>query len=698
MSAQPLNSTRRTVSELNAARREAVSLRLAGATIAEARAKTALSAPTIIAALKAYRHGGWDAVDVKPRGRPRADRLAGSDTRPSGNRTSGATGARPSGGRASSATGTSTSGNRAGGAAGDSEPTDQAAPRQRDTSVNLRNRALLAMLSPPPLPDGKAGGPSAPLWCNDATTAWLAANLVRAVSHSTVRNWLGQWQLLPASRYRTIRSAARRDESVDTPSAGTALKPVSPADDALAALLAQHESFARRQRRLKRPLFWVDARRLPPTGGEQPFWQLFAHDLRGHPRWLLTRSRPGVTDYLRFWEALRQASGGPLALVLPQQSLAHIPALANWLAQSATEYLIVDAANHAAPRGNRQHADPSITTSTNTTTATEPMSKQSAVVARDTAPSEAAPENAPAPATRTLTHLQRLEAESIQIMREVVAEAENPVMLYSIGKDSAVMLHLARKAFYPAPPPFPLLHVDTQWKFRAMYEFREKIVRDYGLELIQYVNPEGVEKGVNPFTHGSSLHTDIMKTQGLKQALDKYGFDFAFGGARRDEEKSRAKERVLSFRNAQHRWDAKNQRPELWQLYNTRKRKGESIRAFPLSNWTELDIWQYIHKEEIPIVPLYYAAERPIVWRDGTMIMVDDERMPLREGEVPEMRKVRFRTLGCYPLTGAVDSNAATLEDIIQEMLLTRTSERQGRMIDHDEAGSMEKKKAEGYF
>ena len=298
----------------------------------------------------------------------------------------------------------------------------------------------------------------------------------------------------------------------------------------------------------------------------------------------------------------------------------------------------------------------------------------------------------------TLTHLQRLEAESIHIMREVVAEADNPVMLYSIGKDSAVMLHLAMKAFYPAKPPFPLLHVDTQWKFKAMYAFRDKMTSELGVDLLVHVNPEGAEKGINPFTHGSAIHTDIMKTEGLKQALDKYGFDAAFGGARRDEEKSRAKERIFSFRTAQHRWDPKNQRPELWKLYNARKHKGESMRVFPLSNWTELDIWQYIYLESIPIVPLYYSAERPVVERDGTLIMVDDERMPLKPGEVPMMKKVRFRTLGCYPLTGAVESEADTLPAIIQEMLLTKTSERQGRVIDHDSAASMEKKKQEGYF
>jgi len=266
----------------------------------------------------------------------------------------------------------------------------------------------------------------------------------------------------------------------------------------------------------------------------------------------------------------------------------------------------------------------------------------------------------------SLTHLQRLEAESIQIIREVVAESENPVMLYSVGKDSAVMLHLARKAFYPAVPPFPLMQIDTRWKFREMYSFRDQMVQEVGMELIVHINPDGIAQDINPFTHGSSVHTDIMKTEGLKQALDKYGFDVAFGGARRDEEKSRAKERVFSFRSAQHRWDPKNQRPELWKLYNTRKQKGESIRVFPLSNWTELDIWQYIHLESIPIVPLYYSAERPVVERDGNLIMVDDERMPLNPGEVPMIKKVRFRTLGCYPLTGAVESEADTLPEIIQ--------------------------------
>jgi sulfate adenylyltransferase subunit 2 len=306
--------------------------------------------------------------------------------------------------------------------------------------------------------------------------------------------------------------------------------------------------------------------------------------------------------------------------------------------------------------------------------------------------------NYAAPRHTTLTHLQRLEAESIHIMREVVSESERPVMLYSVGKDSAVMLHLARKAFYPSPPPFPLLHVDTTWKFQAMYELRDRAARESGMQLLVHQNPDAKARGINPFDHGSAVHTDIWKTEGLKQALDKFGFDVAFGGARRDEEKSRAKERIFSFRAANHRWDPKNQRPELWHLYNARKAKGESIRVFPISNWTELDIWQYIHLENIPIVPLYFAAKRPTVRRDGMLIMVDDDRFPLKPGEVPEEKSIRFRTLGCYPLTGAVESEAATLPAVIQEMLLTTTSERQGRAIDHDQAASMEKKKQEGYF
>lgn len=299
---------------------------------------------------------------------------------------------------------------------------------------------------------------------------------------------------------------------------------------------------------------------------------------------------------------------------------------------------------------------------------------------------------------RKLTHLQRLEAEAIHIFREVAANFERPVMLYSVGKDSSVLMHLAMKAFYPAKPPFPFLHVDTTWKFKAMIAFRDKMARDMGFDLLVHINQDGVEQKVGPFSHGSNLHTHIMKTVALRQALDKYGFDAAFGGARRDEEKSRAKERIFSFRNAQHGWDPKNQRPEMWKIYNTKVAPGESIRVFPISNWTELDIWQYILVENIPIVPLYFAAKRPVVERDGMLIMVDDDRMELKPGETIAQRQIRFRTLGCYPLTGAIESDAQSLPDIVREMLVARTSERQGRAIDKDEAGSMEKKKREGYF
>jgi sulfate adenylyltransferase subunit 2 len=308
------------------------------------------------------------------------------------------------------------------------------------------------------------------------------------------------------------------------------------------------------------------------------------------------------------------------------------------------------------------------------------------------------PATAPAGPPVRLTHLQRLEAEAIDILREVVAQAENPVMLYSIGKDSSVMLHLARKAFFPGKIPFPLLHVDTTWKFREMIEFRDRMAREVGFELLVHINQDGLAQGIGPFTHGSAVHTDVMKTVALKQALDKHRFDIAIGGARRDEEASRAKERIFSFRSAQHRWDPKAQRPELWRLYNALKRPGESVRAFPLSNWTELDVWHYIYREDIPVVPLYFAKERPIVERDGALIMVDDERMPLAPGEVPALRKVRFRTLGCYPLTGAVESDAVTLADIVGELIAAHTSERQGRVIDRDAPSSMERKKQEGYF
>ncbi len=396
---------------------------------------------------------------------------------------------------------------------------------------------------------------------------------------------------------------------------------------------------------------------------------IYAQDFRGKLYWLATAEKPDSKLIIRFLALLSHQFKSEMILSFHSVPLERYTDIQQWLACQTRLTLLTYSASTQSTR-------PVITPENGEKELTQSYVRT----------------------TMALTHLQRLEAESIQIMREVVSKADNPVMLYSIGKDSAVMLHLAMKAFHPSKPPFPLLHVDTGWKFRDMYSFRDELVKKLGVELITYMNPEGVEKDINPFTHGSALHTDIMKTEGLKQALNKFKFDVAFGGARRDEEKSRAKERIFSFRTADHRWDPKNQRPELWKNYNANKRPGESIRVFPLSNWTELDIWQYIYLEQIPIVPLYLSAERPVVERDGTLIMVDDERMPLKPDEVPMMKKVRFRTLGCYPLTGAVESEADTLPAIIQEMLLTKTSERQGRMIDHDSAASMEKKKQEGYF
>ncbi|WP_255650405.1 sulfate adenylyltransferase subunit CysD [Ideonella benzenivorans] len=426
---------------------------------------------------------------------------------------------------------------------------------------------------------------------------------------------------------------------------------------------------------------------------------------RGSLRWLPVERLASTDTYIDFLDRLLRSRSGAWRVWLHGPALDRAPALRDWLARQPRLTLQPCPVAPQARTQAEARPDTSATVPApppaHPAAQAEPLPVPRAVTAARRVPASPISSSFAQPTTEptmSLTHLQRLEAESIHIMREVVAEADNPVMLYSIGKDSAVMLHLAKKAFYPAPPPFPLLHVDTTWKFRAMYEMRDRMAQELGMTLLVYQNPEAKALGINPFEHGSQIHTDMWKTQGLKQALDKYGFDAAFGGARRDEEKSRAKERIFSFRTAQHRWDPKNQRPELWHLYNGRKQKGESIRVFPISNWTELDIWQYIYLENIPIVPLYYAAERPVVERDGTLIMVDDERFPLRPGEVPMMKSVRFRTLGCYPLTGAVESTADTLTDIIQEMLLTRTSERQGRMIDHDSAASMEKKKQEGYF
>lgn len=583
------STNRQTISKLNDLRREAVKLREAGKTLAETQQLVGLSAPTIISACKAYRAGGWDAVDVGARGRPKLEA------------------ARP----------------------------------------DLDTFRI-------PLIEAATAGATSQLWTIETVTRWLALQGSKT-GKSTVSTLMSRWNLVPTSRYRQFRAKNH------LPQAGNK----NP------GWLQQHQDFARTARRNNNQVLWLSSREVEPQ-----LHQLFAHDLRGSAFWILVKGTIQARHYQQFFSVLHERFEQGVALVLPNAQLVRSQSVAEWLSRTDTKLLFINSSSDSAQ----------------TTSTTVAMNMPTPETDTSVSPTQH-PVSMP-----TLTHLQRLEAESIHILREVVAEAENPVMMYSIGKDSAVMLHLARKAFFPATPPFPLLHVDTTWKFKAMYEFRESITEKYGLELIRHVNPEGLAQNVNPFTHGSSLHTDIMKTQGLKQALDEHRFDFAFGGARRDEEKSRAKERVFSFRSAQHRWDAKNQRPELWQLYNTRKQRDESIRVFPLSNWTELDIWQYIHKEDIPIVPLYLAAERPVVERDGALIMVDDDRMPLNKDEVPQMRSVRFRTLGCYPLTGAIESTASTLEEIIQEMLLARTSERQGRMIDHDSAASMEKKKQEGYF
>jgi len=563
----------------NDRRRRAVALRLDGATLAEIRAATGLSAPTIIAAHKAYLQGGWEAVDAGRRGRPPAGRA------------------------------------RIGAAAG---------------------AALLQAMREDAARPAAAG----PLWDHARMADWLRERHGVDAPERDMARLARRWGLHAASMLEAARASR------------------SPAIRAW--LAGEYPRLAARARRSGSRLWWVGERDLPG----QDACLLHAHTPRGRMVWRLVPRPPSAGDWLAFLDALAGHGRGRAHAVLANRG----PALAG-VPDSRIETVFLP--------GDWSPAPP----------------------AADAGPARRPPARhlSPEP-SMSLTHLQRLEAESIHIMREVVAEADNPVMLYSIGKDSAVMLRLAQKAFHPSPPPFPLLHVDTRWKFRDMYALRDRMARELGMKLLVHVNPEGVAKGINPFTHGSAIHTDVMKTQALKQALDQHRFDAAFGGARRDEEKSRAKERIFSFRNAHHRWDPKNQRPELWRLYNARKHPGESMRVFPLSNWTELDIWQYIHLEDIPIVPLYYAALRPVVERDGALIMVDDERMPLRPGEVPMMKKVRFRTLGCYPLTGAIESEADTLPAIIREMLLARTSERQGRVIDHDGAASMEKKKQEGYF
>ena len=601
--------------QLNAQRRRAVELRVDGRSLTQVRQETGLSVPTIISAFRAFTEGGWHAVDVGARGRPRG--------------------------------------------------------MGRALTAGQEAELALAALYSTPEDAGLPAESASVLWTADTVGALAQQRFGVELHPRAIARCLARWGLA----LQSLRACAQRSTAAATWLAG----------QQSAARLAGARAW------------WCGGLPAPAAPGTPAVGALLlAVDARGRAAWLPVAALSRQDAYIDFFARLLHATTSPVAAWLHGLDLRRAGALNDWIARQPR--LLVSACPIAPARRSPPAAE---------ITRLQPPPRPAAP---DDSP--AAPALAPAGVRRpsvtplaskaddsmNLTHLQRLEAESIHIMREVVAETDHPVMLYSIGKDSAVMLHLARKAFFPAPPPFPLLHVDTTWKFRAMYEMRERMAKEAGMDLLVYQNPEAAELGINPFTHGSSIHTDMWKTQGLRQALDKYDFDAAFGGARRDEEKSRAKERIFSFRSAQHRWDPKNQRPELWRLYNGRKHKGESIRVFPISNWTELDIWQYIYLEGIPIVPLYFAAERPVVDRDGTLIMVDDDRMPLKAGEVPMMKSVRFRTLGCYPLSGAVESTADTLPAVIQEMLLTKTSERQGRMIDHDSAASMEKKKQEGYF
>lgn len=590
-----MNAHSPSTSALNERRRLAVKLRLEGRKLKEIGDLVDLSSPTIIAAHKQFLKGGWEAVDVKPRGRPTGDRTATEDT--------------------------------------------------------LETLYQAAISAPP------------------ADNAWSFALLGELAgehdvdaSARTIGKYVDGWGLGAKSLYRACKSDEHNQLWLEN----------------------EYKLIADKARKQNAIIYWAGLSTCDrPQADSQIQKFVYAHSTKGQYFWLAGEFDNDTDRFIDFFERLSRQQ--PRLFIVWH---GHNPLLTEqsreWLEQQPDiqfyQHPTLDTPISEISQTRQGNKDP-------VNTISEPMQQQEAT-------------HTPRRQSKStsLTHLQRLEAESIHIMREAAAAAEKPVMLYSIGKDSAVMLHLAQKAFYPAKPPFPLLHVDTGWKFQAMYSFRDKIAEESGLQLIVHKNIVGIDKGVNPFTHGSALHTDILKTEALRQAMDKHGFDIAFGGARRDEEKSRAKERVLSFRTDQHRWDPKNQRPELWNLYNTHTKPGENIRAFPLSNWTELDIWQYINSENIPVVPLYFAAERPVVLRDGTWIMVDDDRIPMNKGEAPMMKKVRFRTLGCYPLTGAVESDATTVPEVIKEMLLSNNSERQGRMIDHDNTASMEKKKQEGYF
>lgn len=607
-------------SNLNRQRRSAVQLRLDGLKLSEISERTNLSAPTIIAAHKAYLKGGWSAVDVKPRGRQQGDGQL---------------------------------------------------PSSRQTQLRQR----LYTLNP------EAVDSAASLWTYDLATSWLH-NEGHTLSKRTTQRYLQRWGISIPNNQEAVLGSNEKSilhwvEQVYTP-------------------LVQNT------RLRKARLLW---------GGvcyQDNITFFYAQTLRKRCLWLCKQKKISDALCIDFFQRLQRHFPEPLYFVFKGIDPSHADKLNQWLtAQSQTlnvvfyplqkhfdsQFITTQSQNENGSTNQLNSFSSSRNSQLNMKT-----HKLDATNPGEVSIPEANAANHNFASASSSTHLKRLEAESIHIMREAIADAEKPVMLYSVGKDSSVMLHIAKKAFYPAPPPFPLLHVDTTWKFRAMYEFRDYTAKESGLELITHINPQGREQEINPFTHGSEIHTDIMKTQALKQAIDLHGFDVALAGARRDEEASRAKERVFSFRNQQHRWEPKNQRPELWQLYNTRLRKGESLRVFPLSNWTELDIWQYIQSEDIPVVPLYFAAERPVVERDGMLVMVDDDRMPLHEGEIPALRTIRFRTLGCYPLTGAVESQASNVSEIIQETLQSQTSERNGRMIDRDSAASMEKKKHEGYF
>ncbi len=569
------------------------------------------------------------------------------------------------------------------------QPRGRKAGSGRVLSPEVELRLLGSLHDRSPAAFGLAGE----LWSETGAQALLLGEFGIEISMRSMRRYLEAWGLKlkePSAYLRESRNEAVRK--------------------GLPALLAQYEGLPARDRGA---LVWLRTHALltGSEGGNDPSKSfLVAHSQRGSCHWAGIDEPPGLEAIADFLQRLHREEGRPLWIVASGLDFSRRSGLEEELACNKGVVLRTLPASGTTTRYavNQWSGEEN-----RNAQAKNPPLPVTRAPARGAGAAETTAHRAPQPNTTSqpknatmsfvidpekLTHLERLEAESIHIMREVVAETENPVMLYSIGKDSAVMLHLAMKAFYPSKPPFPLLHVDSKWKFREMYLFRDRMAEELGMDLLVHSNADGEAMGINPFTHGSAIHTDVMKTQALKQALDKYGFDAAFGGARRDEEKSRAKERIFSFRTAQHRWDPKSQRPELWKLYNARKHKGESIRVFPLSNWTELDIWQYIYLKNIPIVPLYCAADRPVVERDGALIMVDDDRIPLKAGEVPMVKKVRFRTLGCYPLTGAVESEADTLPAIIQEILLARSSERQGRVIDQDAGASMEQKKQEGYF